>query len=200
MSEPIPQDDRDAISKAIIDAGNAATPEPHVFESNAPGSIGASCRHCFGLPTDPWHTLVIGSHVSPALTKPPRGCGLDTHDLHMLDFACTQVSAAFGFASVYLVGTAAVSHDYRDVDVRAIIDDDEFDALFATRPQLWGLLCLTVTRYLRSLTGLPVDFQVQRRTEANEKHEGVRIPLGKRPIDHFAGRGDATKWKDTPHD
>jgi hypothetical protein len=68
--------------------------------------------------------------------------------------------------------------DFRDVDVRAIVDDDEFDAVFGPRREFWGMVCLTTTMYLRAATGLPIDFQVQRMTEANALDGTPRNPLG----------------------
>jgi hypothetical protein len=74
--------------------------------------------------------------------------------------------------------------------VRQILTDDEFDALFSNE-HFRSLFCLAVSEYLRVVTGLPVDFQVQRMTQANEKHpEGFRHPLG-RSARLYAGGGDA---------
>jgi hypothetical protein len=93
------------------------------------------------------------------------------------------------------VGTAAVGTDFRDVDVRTILADDEFDALFEGREHLWDLLCMSVSLYLSNATGLPIDFQIQRMTEANAAHDGPRQALGINapPADRFAGGGDATR-------
>lgn len=103
----------------------------------------------------------------------------------------------------YLVGTAQTGGDYRDVDVRTILRDDEFDAVFGARPDLWEAWCFTTCAWLKAATGLPVDYQVQRMTEANEKHHGGgRNPLGSvaRTRIHgrqYAGRGDATRFTPT---
>lgn len=74
-----------------------------------------------------------------------------------------------------------------------IMADDEFDQAFANS-LLWEVFCLAVTSWLRSQTGLPVDFQVQRMTEANEKNQGMRNHLsgGRR---EYAGLGDGTPYK-----
>lgn len=130
------------------------------------------------------------------MTKP----GLSTHDLHALDRAVATIVPPDWHT--YLVGTAQTSSTYRDVDVRTILPDDEFDAVFATRPDLWEAWCFTTAAWLRAATGLPVDYQVQRRTEANEKHPGPRNPLGSiaRTRIHgrqYAGLGDATRFTDT---
>jgi hypothetical protein len=119
---------------------------------------------------------------------------LSTLEMYNLDTACRLITRAFG-KHLYLVGTCAEGKRYRDVDVRLILDDDQFDALFpeAPAPLLWELLCIAIGDYLRQRTGLPIDFQIQRRTEANEKHSGPRNPLGRDR--HYAGGGDGTpKW------
>ena len=97
----------------------------------------------------------------------------------------------------YLVGTATERPDWRDVDLRVIMPDDEFDHLFVSGKDdfpggLWGLLCLSVGQYLSDMTGLPIDFQIQRMTEANEKFRGKeRNPMG-HGFRLYAGGGDAT--------
>jgi hypothetical protein len=63
----------------------------------------------------------------------------------------------------YLVGSAIHRVDYRDVDLRMILDDDKVEAIplnlryFNMSVSLWG----------QQVTGLPIDFQVQPVTEAN---------------------------------
>lgn len=120
---------------------------------------------------------------------------LTTLELARLEHACSVVAEAFG-APPYLVGSTHETRSFRDVDVRLILPDEEYDRLFADRGGafpggLWGLLCLSVSQYLSDVSGLPVDFQVQRMTEANERYEGQpRNPVG-HGWRHFAGGGDA---------
>jgi hypothetical protein len=121
---------------------------------------------------------------------------LTTTELYHLDQACQVISRAFGDECPYLVGTAGVggADSYRDVDVRLMLDDDEFAAACPTRER-WELLCLSITAYLSSRTGLPVDFQIQRTGEANAKHgHQPRSPLGMggEAARVFAGGGDGT--------
>ena len=123
------------------------------------------------------------------------GSGLTTLQLWQLDQACYPLNRAFGVCT-YLVGTAFDGESWRDVDVRTILYDDDFDELFGDRDTLWGLVCLAVGQYLSDASGLPVDFQIQRMTEANEKHGGKpRSPLGMRDIEDYAGGGDATPYR-----
>lgn len=82
---------------------------------------------------------------------------------------------------VFLVGSALQRPDFRDVDVRAVMKDEAFAATFPSidpeRPHLngmWNLVCFTVSEWLSSTSGLPVDFQIQQATRANAKFTGER--------------------------
>ena len=118
---------------------------------------------------------------------------LTTLELHLLDTACVPVQAAFG--STYLVGTAEGGPVYRDVDVRTILDDEDFDLLFGGEAgqRRWALTCLSIGYMLAQQTGLPIDYQIQRMTEANAKYDGRRNPIGMRRT--YASGGDATPWQ-----
>lgn len=123
---------------------------------------------------------------------------LTTTEMYHLDQACRVISAAFGGQCPYLVGTAGVggADSYRDVDVRLMLGDDEFAAACPTRER-WELLCLSIGTYLSSRTGLPVDFQVQRKAEALKRFgDRPRNPLGLINGGRvFAGGGDGTpEW------
>lgn len=117
---------------------------------------------------------------------------LSTLELHELDEACKPICEGFD-ATPYLVGSANERPDFRDVDVRLILDDQEYDALFEKRPQFWALLSRVISTYLRTRTNLPIDFQIQRQTDANARHNKPRNPLGHRPLSNYAGGGDGTK-------
>jgi len=122
---------------------------------------------------------------------------LTTADFACLNDACITIRDAFHgehVSGIYLVGSCGERADFRDVDVRVILGDDAFDRFFAGGVLFWGLFCLGVTEHLRKITGLPIDFQVQRMTEANEKYGGrPRNALGHRHRP-FAGGGDATPF------
>ena len=117
---------------------------------------------------------------------------LTTVDFARLNHACQVVWEAFG-GETYLVGSVLVGDSWHDVDVRTILDDDTFDAIFHGRQFFWSLTCLGIATYLRQVTGLPIDYQIQRRTEANAKHDGIRNAIGTRARP-FAGGGDATSF------
>lgn len=110
--------------------------------------------------------------------------------MFLLDEACKPIAKAFG-ENPYLVGTAVTRESgYRDVDVRLMLDDAKYDALAAAAsPNGMAFFGLAIGEYLASRTGLPVDFQIQRLTEANRNHNGMRNPLGRRKLSSY--RGDA---------
>ena len=121
---------------------------------------------------------------------------LTTSQFTVLNDACIAVTEAFG-APPYLVGSVTERPDFRDVDLRLILADEDFDHWFDGRVMLWSLVCLAIGRHLADLTGLPIDFQIQRRTEANEKYPGARNPMGMRSRP-YAGGGDATSFGKAP--
>lgn len=93
-----------------------------------------------------------------------------------LQQACHTLEAAFrcdGPSGIYLVGSSIKKRDYRDVDVRCILPDDEFERLFPKCPNnrylhaLWCVMCSTISLWLSQHTDLPIDFQIQSMSEAN---------------------------------
>ena len=64
--------------------------------------------------------------------------------------------------------------DYRDVDVRILLADDVYDAL----PIMPHYLNLTLSLWGQRVTGLPIDCQVQRMTDANEEFPFARNAIG----------------------
>jgi hypothetical protein len=112
--------------------------------------------------------------------------------LHRLDLACKHISEVFGgFNGPYLVGSVQerTAGPGSDVDLRLILDDEVYDSLMAGVPDGFAtLLDFALAAYVRELTGLPIDFQVQRMTEANAKHAGKqRNPLGGRSLTNWIG-------------
>lgn len=131
------------------------------------------------------------------LTQPdpearPRKSHLTTAQFAILNDACIPIAEGFD-SHPYLVGSATKRADYRDVDLRLILTDEDFDYWFCGRVMLWSLVSLAIGQHLASITGLPIDFQIQRMTEANEKHPepSSRVPMGMKARP-YAGGGDAT--------
>lgn len=80
----------------------------------------------------------------------------------------------------YLVGSALRGKDWRDVDVRLILDDETYIAWgFGTPTEThhspkWVALVLAFSALGTRMTGLPVDFQIQQRTWANDAYKNER--------------------------
>jgi hypothetical protein len=95
----------------------------------------------------------------------------------------SQLWSAFG-GPPYLVGSALFGKKWRDVDVRTILDDNEYEAMGLGKPNLahqngkWVALCLAFSALGKQMTGLPIDFQIQQRTRANEEFNQPRSALG----------------------
>lgn len=101
-----------------------------------------------------------------------------------LNQACRVITDAFGL-HLYLVGSSLTKRDYRDVDLRLILPDEDYDRMFPgigdspQRDALWSLMCSSISLYLSQHSGLPVDFQIQQRTAANaEEPDGQRNAIG----------------------
>lgn len=99
-----------------------------------------------------------------------------------LNHACLAINEAFGIGCTYLVGSCLTKRDYRDVDVRTILDDEYFQRLFPGpedgRNALWSLTCASFSLWLGKHSGLPIDYQIQSRTYANKYFKGDRSALG----------------------
>lgn len=114
-----------------------------------------------------------------------------------LTSACQDLNRAFGGFGCYLVGSSMERPDWRDIDVRFIMSDAEFEAEFPKtlhrdedgtlhesgggtweHDPKWLLLTVAISERLSKLTGLPVDFQFQPQTHANARHKGPRNALG----------------------
>lgn len=105
-----------------------------------------------------------------------------------LEMACQQVNDALGGFGCYLVGSALERQDWRDVDVRYIMDDKQFKANFPSagmdcrweHDPRWLLMTCAITEWLRKKTGLPIDFQIQPQSFANARHDKARSAIGLR--------------------
>lgn len=105
--------------------------------------------------------------------------------IFVLETACRQINEAFGGFGCYLVGSSLERPDWRDVDVRYIMTDEEFAVMFPDvvgdmweHNSRWLLLTMSISSHLSKLTGLPIDFQFQRQSHANKKYSGQRHALG----------------------
>lgn len=101
-----------------------------------------------------------------------------------LNAACRSLTDAFG-PFLFLVGSSLDRRDFRDVDVRCMLEDADFARMFPGvvpgsewRDACWSVLCASISHWLSSRSGLPIDFQIQQFSHANATENGKRIPLG----------------------
>lgn len=106
----------------------------------------------------------------------------------------SQVWAAFG-GPPYHVGSSLRSSleskdapQWRDVDIRVILSDEEYEVMGLGDPKSphsngkWVALCLAFSALGRHMTELPIDFQIQQQTHANLTEEGPRSAIGIVPL------------------
>lgn len=89
----------------------------------------------------------------------------------------------------YQVGSSLRTKDWRDVDVRLVLSDEEFAARFGSvhvtevDPR-FAAVTLAFCALGAHMTGLPIDFQIQPQTHANSRYGGhmrgalVEFPMG----------------------
>ena len=106
--------------------------------------------------------------------------------IFQLELCCQQLNRAFD-GHCYLVGSSNERADWRDIDIRLMLDDDAFDRLFPNargkdslheHDLRWLIMTTSISEWLSRVTGLPVDFQFQRQTQANKQHPGMRQAIG----------------------
>jgi hypothetical protein len=149
-------------------------------------------------------SVLYTEHLEPIAPPAPRVKAnyVGAPAIFALELACQQLTVAFG-ATCYLVGSATERPDWRDVDIRMMLSDEAFAVLFpdafADPPcwefdPRWLLMTTAISEHLSRVTGLPIDFQFQQQTHANERHKKPRHPIGlgiaKRPptVDDAAER------------
>lgn len=101
-------------------------------------------------------------------------------DFDRLEDWCRLVYRIFG-RPPSLVGSAKERTDYRDVDVRLVLPDEQFDVLSRGHLDSIRFLNRALSVWGQVETGLPIDFQIQRMTEADAEFGGRPFsPMGVR--------------------
>lgn len=128
----------------------------------------------------------------PPVKKPKRikGVYVGAPACFELELVAKELRAAFandGIGGLYLVGSALERPDWRDVDVRFMLADEEFQRLFPDAnlhtgnwefDPRWLIMTTSISAWMSKRTGLPIDFQFQPTSHANERHKGRRNALG----------------------
>jgi hypothetical protein len=115
-----------------------------------------------------------------------RSTALSPPEMFLLDAWGHSLRAAFG-ATPYLVGSVERGEDWRDVDVRMILDDAEYETLLGDdHPERMTGFNIAISYWGQRATALPVDFQFQARAHATARYgDQPRNPLGARTGLHF---------------
>lgn len=97
--------------------------------------------------------------------------------LGLLNIQCHLLAQAFG--PCFLVGECLDRRDYRHVDVRMILPNDQFAMLFDGQELRLALVGAGLTRLLSDASGLPVDFQIQSQAWSDARFaDRPRVPIG----------------------
>lgn len=82
---------------------------------------------------------------------------------------CVQpICKMFGY-QVFLVGSALQRKDWRDVDIRIIVNLDSYGEWFKTEHHR-KCMGMMMSEWLSARTGLPIDLQIQGMDEANKEY------------------------------
>ncbi len=114
------------------------------------------------------------------------GVGMPTALL--LDEFGSHVWSAFGHPCYHVGSSLTQKTGWRDVDVRLILNDEEYERMGLGDPERthhnakWVSLVLAYSALGKVITGLPIDFQIQQQSYANEHYDGMRSALGMTPL------------------
>lgn len=101
---------------------------------------------------------------------------LKSDELLLCDWA-RRVRKLFLDVMPYQVGSSLTDRDFRDVDVRVMLEEKQFDVLSANIDIERLNLCVSL--WGQKVTGLPIDFQVQQRDQANNEYgHKIRSAIG----------------------
>ena len=94
-----------------------------------------------------------------------------------------HVLRAFGDVAYHVGSSLGDKQGWRDVDVRLILSDAEYEARGFGNPsnalsnKRWVSTVLAWTAFGREVTGLPIDFQIQQQSAANKEFQAPRSAL-----------------------
>jgi hypothetical protein len=121
------------------------------------------------------------------MTEPRKKfCYIGAPRVFKLELACQHLTRAWG-ESCYVVGSVLERSDWRDIDVVMMLDDEHFMSEFPDATMAayefdpkWLILTVAISDWLSAQVGATVDFKLQPRTHANERHKGKRNAVGLR--------------------
>lgn len=179
------------------EASLAATLEELHEANQAASASDETPQSAFEVADDAFTQAAIDREQTPpevarCRAKVNVGVGMPAN-MYLVQFG-SVVWDAFGWPP-YHVGSSLVGKQWRDVDVRLMLEDKEYDAMFGTDPNghgsnncKWVALCMAFSALGKQMTGLPIDFQIQRQSDANRENSGPRSALGITPMRQRMGQ------------
>jgi len=124
------------------------------------------------------------------MSEKKRANYLQVSEFYRLNVACRVINQSFGNYGCYLVGSVLKTDQFRDIDIRCVLADDNYDLLFNGDQHIddggdikerLSLINHTFSLYLSNVTGLKnIDFQFQRWTAASrEFSDEERVSVGR---------------------
>jgi hypothetical protein len=101
---------------------------------------------------------------------------LGPHNGWLLRLFGAHITQAFGDVPYHVGSSLTGKQIYRDVDVRLILPDDEYDSKWDLPTARW-MHEMAWSALGEKLTGLPIDFQIQRQSDANAEFNAPRSAL-----------------------
>ena len=152
-------------------------PNSYYCDRHERNLVGDSCEDCAseGRPDPKFY-------VRPPVSNKAYAHHLLTTEFYLLDRACADLIKCYGF-NIYFVGSAITKRDYRDVDLRCVLPDKEYDALFAQKLEEVEserhrvLTQIAISSWLQKQTGLPIDFQFMKLSE-HQAETGPCMSIG----------------------
>lgn len=105
-------------------------------------------------------------------------------ELYLHEFGVQVANAFPENIGVFQVGSSLEHRQWRDVDVRMILRDEDYASLGFGDPEQaflnakWVAMVMAFSELGRKMTGLPIDFQIDQMTYCNLKHKGPRSFIG----------------------
>lgn len=180
------------LTPQAIDMNTVVGPSPQTLQRSETYMLKEQSRPVTDVPEEPRRPVTddVSQEPSQPVTDVPKrkkASYIGAPAVFALELACVDLNNAFGGFGCFLVGSALERPDWRDVDVRLIMSDEEFAVLFPSiEPKncqwefdtRWLLMTVSISEHLSKITGLPVDFQFQPQTFANAWHKGPRNAMG----------------------
>ena len=104
------------------------------------------------------------------MTEKHRVSYLTVSQTYDLNVACRPL-LDWGYGTFH-VGSSLYRIDFRDVDLRCILPNEEYDSMFGSDrgpTSKLAFLNTAISEWVQARTGLPIDFQFQRMTDANDE-------------------------------